>query len=528
MVIEQLDPFDGLKTTQVLSSLSRSCKLLHGLAQPRLYSVVRIDDMRCKLDHAMVEFARIMKSGPGANDESKHPGWMRTMFREKEYMIEFNKWKEEQKLKEERGEKPQEDWEFEEPEIFDEGDQEAEDDRDRFSELPKLRYHDWAPTDILDPFSFRQLQILEAHPHLAKLVKKLDFNGRVEGKPSSIIIDRFLTVCSNIESISLQRGQVRYLPYEWVRVIEPIVNRVPKLKCLEIIDFDDAGCIELFEGITKLAHLEHLSLTCTPSYPTEIGTDEFSLASLTTRSLTSFHLGSTATKSFFSEIPDHFLESITSLGVAVRREIPDLSSFKNLRHFTLTFGYISQAIEALRNLPTVNEITSLELRYSGLIAESEWRERKFEQGDSEEEETDSEDEGEGGRRKKKELDSLVDLFDYLPPKLQYLSLAYDLSDPERKELKEVIETKFPASIRSIRLMDAVGEQQDAEMFGYDDEEGYNTDDDDDRDRPEVKKRRFWVDDISDLLQTKGVEVFQGKGWLGERADRSGVLGRMGG
>ncbi|GAA5987221.1 hypothetical protein JCM5350_003285 [Sporobolomyces pararoseus] len=533
MVIEQLDPFDGVKTTQALSSLSRSCKLLHDLAQRQLYSVVRIDDMRCKMDHAMIEFSRMMQAEPGANDPSNYPQWMRTMFREKEYKTALDKWNEQQRLKEEMGEELQEgDREFVEPEIFDEGDEE-EDEQDYYgdySDLPRLNYLDWAPTDILDPFSFRQLQVLEAHPHLAKLVKKLDFNGRVEGKPSCIIIDRFLAVCSNIETITLRRGQVRYLPWEWVRVIEPIVSKLPQLKRLEIINFDDGGCVELFEGIAKLNNLEHLSLTCTPRYPMTIGTDEFTLESLTTRSLTSFHLGSMASKRFFRQIPDHLLNSITSLGVAVRRQIPDLSNFENLRHFTLTFGYVSQAIQALRNLPTVNEITSLELRYSGIIAESEWRERRMERSysEGEEEEMDSDDdgEGEGRRRKKKELDSLVDLFDYLPPKLESLSLPYDLSDPQRQEFRQAIETKLLPSIKKISLLDSTAEQQNEEMYGFDEED--SDDDGVGGDGLEGKERRLWVDDMSDLLETKGVELFQVKGWDRELEDRSAVLGRRGG
>ncbi|GAA5974934.1 hypothetical protein JCM5350_004510 [Sporobolomyces pararoseus] len=540
IVIEHLDPCEGLKTTKTLSSLCLTSKLLLELARPQLYSNIRIDDQRCEYD--LTWMSSIRQSNGRLSNESlqARPAWVRTLFREKEYDVEKKEWQKQQEAKRQRGE--EEYSFFYESDVFDEGDQDAYgEDEHAWPVLPKLNYRSWGPTDILDPFSYQLLFTLEAQPHLARLVKKLDFQGRIEGKPTSIIIERFLTICPNVETILLYRGAVRFLE-DYPRVVGAIRRQAPNVKNLEIIDFNDEGSEEVFQGISKLSQLSHLSLTCTPRYSIELSANAFPLTSLSTRNLSSFHLGSLWTSKFYERFPSHFLESITSLGVAVRRETPDLSNFKNLRHLTITYGYTSHAINTLQTLSPVNEIRSLELRLSETIFETEWKHRDWEEeaageyGESEEEhepgDEDAQQQEEGGEggftvsskkgKKEKELNSMVDLLDYLPAKLEELSIPSIVPWSDQEPFAEAVKTKLLLpSIRKIFLGETESEEED------------DTSDDDDSDQEETdsskrkqkkKRKETWLDRISKyLVEEKGIEVYRVKLWDESRKERSAMM-----
>ncbi|GAA5965322.1 hypothetical protein JCM3765_007164 [Sporobolomyces pararoseus] len=528
-VIEHLDPSEGGSTTKALSSLCLVSKLVLDLARPQLYSTIRIDDMRCVRDYARASSNREVYSQWSEEQKAGQPIWLRTLYREKELKVRRREWEERQKVwREQRegggeedakmndndnseGEEEEEDhYHFYEPDIFDDADQDTYAHADDDPPLPKLHYLNWGPTDILDPFSYQLLFTLEAHPHLAQLVKAIDLHGRVEGKPTSIIIERFLTVCPNIETILLYRGPVRKIA-DACLVLESIKKRAPGIKNLEVIDFDNECDRWLYEEISKLPNLSHLSLTCTPREPIAFYPRDFPLRSLATRNLTSLHLGSIAVPEFFEQIPDYFLESITSLGIAVRRDPPNLSLFKRLRHLTVTFGYLSHATEALETLSSTNEINSLELRFSERIESTENGQRQYEDrvrhqmfgfGFNFNEETT------GGGTAKRGLDSFIDLFDHLPTRIVSLSLPWSLSRREQKEFRTAVETKLPPSTRKIRLLASMGDS-DPEMS--------------------IRKQqeRSWLLSTSRYLeQEKGVEVYRVQHWDGGRSER-GALARFG-
>ncbi|GAA5965290.1 hypothetical protein JCM3765_007152 [Sporobolomyces pararoseus] len=552
IVIQNLDPSGGLEGPQTLSSLCLTSKLLLELARPQLYSTIRIDDMRCAQDDEMMRMFELTSIDVDEARKAQRSRWMRVAFRRREYDIMKENWDAEQKLKEARGERKGR--YFKKPDIFDEEESEPEDNGDE--DLPERDYLDWGPTDILDPFSYQQLLSLEAHPHLAQLVKAIDFHGRLEGKPTSIIVERFLIVCPNIETILLYRGSVRSLAVH-PRVAQVIVKRARNLKNLEVIDFAEMGSRTLFKKLSKLPRLSHLSLSCSNSrYPTEFSSVDFSLASLSTRSLTSLHLGSLFSPDFFESIPSRFLKSITSLGIAVRRETPDLSKFKSLQHLTITYGYTSHAVEALQTLSSINEIKSLELRTSNPLWRFEFIQRRDEReydydywgsADDEDEdeddndESDDEEEGEqgGGRvglaipsrkvKTERELDSLVDLFDHLPPKIETLSIPSLLTEEEEREFTQAVETKLPPSLKKISLLREGNDKEEGgggDVCSDENENSYKA-----RRRAEREERKrnpveTWLDKVSKYLsEEKGVEVFRVQHWTGGRSERS-LLSRL--
>ncbi|GAA5877002.1 hypothetical protein JCM16303_006366 [Sporobolomyces ruberrimus] len=546
LVIEHLDPGEGLAVTQTLHSFCLASRLFLEIARPQLYSLVRIDDMRCKLDIAMVTMQKFMRDMAPATPETARPPlpwWMETISREKETTLDERRWKERKELKEKeraerlqtrtdgdgdlesRGEEEEEedddDREFwQTREVFDEGDEEDYCGREHDG-LPELNPTDWGPSDILDPFSFTELRSLEAYPHLGQFVKTINFHGRVEGKPTAFIIERFLKVCPNVDTIVLARGDVRYIE-DWLSVIEHVVAYVPNLTSLTITDFGDIGTVELFQAIAKLEKLRHLSLTCTPNeHMVEIDSSLFDPTSLP-KSLRSFHLGSIALPDFYDGLPDSFVQSITSLGVAVCREIPDLTRFNKIEHLTITFGYFSHAVEALRTLSTSQTIKSVEVRDSDLIGRMEWhtrrneRDMEYDEYGSDEEEDEDVDEGGGGGRGsggrqrapvQRELDMLLDLFKYLPPNVESLSLLYGL---DTDEFESAIGLTVPKSIRKLSLLSTMGEHED-DMFG-DGESGAGTD----------EKPQSWLDDMSTLLREKGVELYRVSEEYGGH-ERSGVF-----
>ncbi|GAA5886879.1 hypothetical protein JCM16303_006746 [Sporobolomyces ruberrimus] len=387
IVITYLDPGEGIASTKALASFCSSSKLFLSIARQQLYSLVRIDDMRCKMDLSYVKTEVALygytRCAPGKWTGSECIWWLKTAFRETEIAIDENRWKAWKARKEGRRAAGSEDPEDPEDEEFDEREfwpdielfDHADDDVYRYGyeyghdDLPKLKPYDWGPSDILDPFSFTELRSLETFPHLGRHVKTIDFHGRTEGKPTALILERFLKVCPNVDPIVLARGQVRYLE-DSIRALKHIVAYASNLTSITITDFGgDQAVPEFFQAIAKLNKLKHLSLTLTPaapSYVVEITPSMFDPLTLP-NFLTSFHLGSVATPEFYERLSDSFVNSITSLGIAVRRSTPNITRFTSLQHLTITFGYLSQAIELLETVSTSQTIRSLDLRYSNLI-----------------------------------------------------------------------------------------------------------------------------------------------------------------
>jgi hypothetical protein len=527
MVIENLDPGEGLEVTQTLHAFCLSSKLLLQIARPQLYSLVRIDDMRNKLDMGLVKMHRMMKSmthltsgGPPLD------WWMETVFRKTDYDVEKERWQERKAKKEQAKEKGgdatsggNEDSEEEEVhtnynyfrprDVYDE---EEEGYGRSGNGLPTIHPYDFGPTDILDPFSFTQLQSLEAFPHLGQHVKTINFYGRVEGKPTAFAIERFLKVCPNVETIILARGDVRFVG-DWPSALDHIVKYAPNLKSLTILDHGERGSIEIFQSIEKLTKLKHLSLSCTPE---DDGFHEFGSVydpSTLPTSLTSFHLGSIATPGYYEELPTSFNQSITSLGVSVRRELPDITKFSNLQHLTIHFGLFCHAVEFLTTVSDSPTIKSLELCISDSIGRAEYQERRF-NDESDEESDDGAAGGSSGKKKKKELDSMLDLFDNLPPNIETLSLLWILTGSPSKQLAEAVRTKLPTSLRKIRLLSDIGRKEEEEFPGF-----FSEGEDEEEDG---KKSGTWLDKLSKLLDEKGVQLYRVPEEYGGH-ERSGIF-----
>lgn len=466
--------------------------------------------MRCKRDLRNVKEFRYLRSTTRANPTpstrlGRSSGWIDTMLRENENALSEKRWSERKasrnKEKQDRGETKiklqgdsgtdnsdaedsEESFEFEQRKgVFDE-----EDDADyvyafsykrEFNTLPRLESSDWGPSDILDPFSFTELHTLERSPHLGRHVKTIDFHGRIEGIPTALIIERFLKVCPNVQTIILARGEVRYLP-EFVHVIRHIVAHAPNLACLTIIDFGATGTLDLFKAIAKLDKLKHLSLTCTPdeaSSVLEIDSTLFDPLWIPS-SVTSFHLGSLTTLEFYAGLSDSSVMSITSLGVPVRQTLPDLTRFTNLQHLTITFGYLSHAVELVQTLSTSETIKSLELQFSKFIPE---------------------------HAERRVADSFYALFECLPPKLESLSIPWFLRSPFDDQFKKAIKTKLPTSLRAISLLSMMGggghkfmwepisEEEEAEVVVG---------------AGKKKKPKTWLDEVGKVLGKKGVELYR--------------------
>jgi len=467
--------------------------------------------------------------------------WVDVMLREKENERDERKWKKKKALRERkkggqrnRRHSPVDDnddgegnfWQTRE--VFDGDPEEEEEDeyygdsddyypRDK-SGLPKIHPFDFGPTDILDPFSFAELQSLKAFPHLGQYVKTINFYGRTEGTPTALILKRFLKLCPNVETIILTRGQVRHFP-DSVRAIQHVVKYAPKITSLTITDFGEVGIWDLFSAISKLSKLKHLSLTCTPDggYLNEIDTETSDPAALP-NSLTSFHFGSIATPEYYTAIPTSFARSITSLGVAVRRKVPDISNFSNVQHLTVTFGQYCHGVDFLRTVSTSQTIKSLELCGSELLSGIEWQERRNEETKAYDEydEYDSEDEdGQGGgygqpAEKFWENDSILHLFDYLPPNLESLSILFPVDTPSDKQFEEAILSKLPKSIRKITLLASIGDDKQEGRIGG----GWNAE----------KMLENWLDKISKMLEKKGVDLYRCSVPYGGRSRSVGLRG----
>ncbi|GAA5897561.1 uncharacterized protein JCM6883_006737 [Sporobolomyces salmoneus] len=389
--------------------------------------------------------------------------------------------------------------------------------------LEKLDPYDWGPTDILDPISYLQLEALDTYPHLRPLVQGIDFNGRSEGKPTSLAIQRILKLCGNVRSIVIHRGAVRKLGEVAVRLIQPIVEFAPNLESLSLFDLDgENGAGYLYKRLPQLKHLKHLSLSFAepedgPPHDfdvdeTEDPTDDeedlkLNLSKLSTP-LSSLTLGNVATSDFYASIPDSFHSSITSLGVTVRREIPDLSSFRNLEHLTIKFALPKDVAETLSKLSSsassspapLPNLTSVELRYSSDLNGIEMQQQHFERkekmrnrqyGESDDESSDGFDEEEDGG-------SIVDIFRKLPSTVTTLSMPYVFWPEDRKQFKQAILVKtLQTSLKTIALYFADG----------DDEEGW-----DEKESKKIgRELEQWANSTANALEKKGVNVIRIKG-----------------
>ncbi|GAA5886881.1 hypothetical protein JCM16303_006747 [Sporobolomyces ruberrimus] len=164
---------------------------------------------------------------------------------------------------------------------------------------------------------------------------------------------------------------------------------------------------------------------------------------------------------------------------------------------------------------------------------TEFQQRKYEDEDREFEDFDSDTSGEeieedvvegGGSREvhqesriklkpkknSRELDTFVDLFDHLPPKLESLTILQVLHYPLDEDFEKAIRTKLPESIRQIGILAKNGDEYDSDY------ESGKMD----------QKKETWLDRLSKLLEEeKGVGLVRVEENYGGE-ERSAMMGKV--
>jgi len=525
LIVSHLDPGENVRTSSTLASLCLVSKEIRSIATPVLWHKIRIDDMRHSPDRGMVELfyqlgvlnldgtGKKMKDGT----TKEQLGWMKTLGRKCDYDVQKKAWERSRA----RGRSSQDDEFYPDEENYDmDYDDYGSDDEgygygsNRGGD--KLDPFKWSANEILDPFSYRQILALEAFPHLRPYVKLVDFHGRLEGVIPSKVIERILKICPNVETVLLQRAQVRYLVEDSLAVVSSLAKHSSGLKRLDITDFDDdTACTLLLSNLAKLTNLRHLSLTFKPREWAEWNeTPSMYTRSPLPQQLQSLHIGSTISPSFFPFFSRSSTSSLTSLGVAVRRHIPDLSPFVNLRHLTITYDRIRRAINTLSTLPQSTKLATLGLRFSLQVVKAEHADVKLKTRleDFHPSEDDSEgSEEEETRQPDQPKNDFIALFRSIPSTVHTLSMPYILHPSEEANFKKALNSKsIPVGLRSIHLVRA------ADKIGDDSE------DEDDLDPEEMERRsqEKWLKSIVRLLEKKGIDLLRVPDWLEEQRERS--------
>lgn len=448
-------------------------------------------------------------------------GWMKTLGRKCDADVQKQQWEQARA----RGTRTDEDEFYPDEEEYDidEDDYGSDDEGfgwgySRGGGGDKLDPFKWSANDILDAFSYRQLLALESFAHLRQHVKLVDFHGRLEGLVPSKVIERILGLCPNVETVLLQRAQVRYLVDNALAIVNSLAKASSSLKRLEITDFDDdtAGT-RLLSNLADMANLQHLSLTCKPRQWEEWN----ETSSMITRpplpqQLRSLHIGSTISPEFFSFFSHSSTSSLTSLGVAVRRHIPNLASFVNLQHLTITYDRIQRAIDTLSLLPKTTQISTLELRFSVQVARAERADVKLktqhQEYHSSEDDYSEEEEDNQPRPPGQPSNDFIALFRAIPSTVHTLSIPYILHSSEEANFKKALNSKsVPIGLRTICLLRA------AEKIGDDSEDEEDYDDPEEMDR---KSQEKFLKMIVKVLDKKGIDLVRVEDWCEASRERS--------
>ncbi|GAA5824932.1 hypothetical protein JCM5353_002936 [Sporobolomyces roseus] len=483
LIASNLDPAENAFTSGTLASLCLVSKEVNAMATPMLWETVRINDLRHAPDLDLVylyeddsedEFAFYPEPGGFDMDEDN-------------YDHEYDR----SDYDEEEMDGPHFDWDL------------------------------FGPLEILDAFSYQQLLALETFPHLRQHVKTIDFYGRVEGNVPSKIVERFLKVCPNVSTVLLLRGRVRYLANDGLVVVGSLVAHGTNLTRLEIIDFNDNVAIHgLLSDLPQLPELLHLSLTCKPRervFEWDLTGGILDRHRPLSQRLKSLHLGSTVTPEILSYFASSSTTSLTSLGVTVRRQTPDLSAYRNLNHLTITFDEIERATKTLLTLSPDTKVTSLEFRCSHLVINAEHQQKESEKPSSED--GFSEEEVDYSTWMPAPYTPPVNphvlLLQTIPSTVHTVSFPYLLFNSENEVLEAFKSDSVPSNLRRVCLVRA-----GKGMLSDDEVEQMLDDKNEDSCLDERKEQELWLAKIGKVLEKKGIDLIRVPDWYHEPRERT--------
>ncbi|GAA6020398.1 hypothetical protein JCM10207_002094 [Rhodosporidiobolus poonsookiae] len=337
-------------------------------------------------------------------------------------------------------------------------------------------YRVWSWRDLMDRRSIGLLTSLRAHPHLRSLVKHLQFVGVYEGRAAYHAVHQFLVLCPGIRALDLlyhrpprEPGITGFSRNEQpeLQLLADIV-RMPSLERLHVRFCHHRNVQLLLKTVSSLKQLKHFSFSFEEQsrYGWSLSDNldhcieeavghprvEVDLPALPS-TLTSFGLGTVAEPETFDSLTAPFLDTITSLSIAVRREAFDLTGFVHLEHLAVAFARYSTVADTLEDAPP--SLRSLELRWSRSIEFDDANDRGGfgwgEYGSDDDDSDDSDDsndslspfaapDAQDGEKKRKKSakappkkNSLGGLLPALPHSITYLHLAFYLEEAKERD-----------------------------------------------------------------------------------------------
>jgi len=194
----------------------------------------------------------------------------------------------------------------------------------------------------------------------------------------------------------------------------------------------------------------------------------------------------TLTHDFVSRMVLPLAPIIAHFGIGLKRSPVDLSPFTSLDHLTLTFQNLYAVQKTLRTILSTSRISTLTLRFSEGIANSEWQTRRSERGWSTDPETKEEDEH--------------DSFLYLPPTIpisvRHWRLPYRIESKQKKCFLKAFEQRGPILAPSLKAVTIYTRRSSDKVRR---EAQGNSEDDEER-----RRKKRWEYRVEQVLGERGI------------------------
>ncbi|GAA5827888.1 hypothetical protein JCM11251_007717 [Rhodosporidiobolus azoricus] len=323
-------------------------------------------------------------------------------------------------------------------------------------------------SDTVDRATNRAYAFYKTRPDLALLPKALVFHGAFYAERAATVVERFLRICPNINSVrfvaSVPPPSFKYRlemennpeEHENFDAWSALTGCQNRLRSLAVERGKERHLDRVVATIGHFASLKHLTFSTSAEdagfdleYDEQLQPPSFRLTSLDLNALTQ--------PALFKYFVSTSSCTLTSLSIAVHRNPFDLASLPALRELAIVYAREGVVADTLATSPS--SVRSVELRFDHMVAgDSTFRcpDSDWEDADEEECRWDSDEpdcpydeflrrrEEQFTRRierkvKAEEANSLTNILDHVPGQITRLSLAFYLiveSDPYRNDDEE--------------------------------------------------------------------------------------------